>query len=96
MQAVPSFGGILDVGAEGLFVVVPTDRDSSPYGSSRWGISGGCDEVDQWLWIPLYRILETGSFELFLVKHSTPETCRAAKLIFPIANEFSISTRSAF
>ncbi|MBV9443548.1 MAG: IS110 family transposase [Acidobacteriaceae bacterium] len=77
----PDAAGV-DIGAEELFVAVPTDRDSQPVRRfstftrdllelaewlKRCGIRAVAMESTSVYWIPLYQILETHGFEVFLV-----------------------------
>src|SRR5690242_10456862 len=104
----PDAAGI-DIGAEELFVAVPTDRDSQPVRRfltftrdllelaewlKRCGIRAVAMESTSVYWIPLYQILETDGFEVFLVNAQYVRTCQAAKRKFRIANGFSTCTRS--
>jgi len=77
----PDAAGV-DIGAEEVFVAVPTDRDSQSVRRfstftrdllelSEWlkrcGIRAVAMESTSVYWIPLYQILETHGFEVFLV-----------------------------
>ena len=72
----------IDIGAEEIFVAVPQDRASEPV-RSFGSFTADLNELADWLegcrirtvamastgvyWIPLYQILETRGFEVFLV-----------------------------
>jgi transposase len=77
----PDAAGI-DIGAEEIFVAVPPDRDADPVRKfptftpdlldvadwlTRCGIRTVAMESTSVYWIPLYQILETRGFEVFLV-----------------------------
>ena len=77
----PHAAGV-DIGAEELFVAVPTGRDSQPVPRfatftrdllqlaewlKRCGIRAVAMESTSVYWIPLYQILDTDGFEVFLV-----------------------------
>jgi transposase len=77
----PDAAGV-DIGAEELFVAVPGDRDSQPVRRfstftrdllelAEWlkgcGIRAVAMESTSVYWIPLYQVLETHGFEVFLV-----------------------------
>lgn len=77
----PDAAGV-DIGAEEIFVAVPTDRDAEPV-RSFGTFTRDLFELADWLqrcrvqtvamestgvyWIPLYQILETRGFQVFLV-----------------------------
>jgi transposase len=77
----PDAAGV-DIGAEEVFVAVSSDRDSEPVKKfttftrdllelaewlKRCGIRTVAMESTSVYWIPLYQILETQGFEVFLV-----------------------------
>ena len=83
----PDAAGI-DIGAEEIFVAVPPDRDADPVRKfstftpdlldvadwlTRCGIRTVAMESTSVYWIPLYQILETRGFEVFLVNRAIRE-----------------------
>ncbi|SRR6266851_786941 len=85
----PDAAGV-DIGAEEIFVAVPAERDVEPV-RSFGTFTRDLHELADWLqkcqvrtvamestgvyWIPLYQILETRGFQVFLVKCTAREEC---------------------
>jgi len=105
----PDAAGI-DIGANELFVAVPPDRDTPPVRSfatitqdlnalADWlqhcGVRSVAMESTSVYWIPVYQILESGGFEVYLVNAHHVKNSPDGRPTCPIANGSSICIRLA-
>ena len=95
------------IGAEEIYVAVPSDYSEEPvrcfstftcdlHAFAEWlehcGITTVAMESTGVYWIPIFKILESRGFEVFLVNAHYLKSAPAEKATFQIASGFSIST----